>query len=380
MRVLLTGGAGFIGTHVLARLRAAGHDVVVLDSLRPDVHRGAAAGIAGLGARRRARRRRRSTARCRASTPSCHLAAKVGLGVDVQDLPDYADSNDLGTAVLLAAMARAGVGRLVLASSMVVYGEGLGRCAEHGAVPPGPRREADLAAGRFEPPCPVLRRAAGARRSSARTRRSTRATPTPRPSWRRSSSRRRWARATGGSVGRAALPQRLRPGPAARHPLRRGRRDLPVGAAARARRRRCYEDGGQRRDFVHVRDVAAATVRGRSSSTTAACGRTTSARARRARCGDMAAALAAAVGGPAPVVTGRYRLGDVRHITADSARCARELGWAPQVPFADGRGRARALTRLSAAARVTGSSTRNRQPSRCSRRRRCRRAPRRCRA
>ena len=67
-----------------------------------------------------------------------HLAAKVGLGVDVGDLPDYASSNDAGTAVLLAAMARAGVKRLTLASSMVVYGEGLGRCEEHGAVRPLP--------------------------------------------------------------------------------------------------------------------------------------------------------------------------------------------------------------------------------------------------
>lgn len=79
---------------------------------------------------------------------------KVGLGDGVADLPDYVARNDLGTAVLLSAMAAADVGRLVLASSMVVYGEGAYRCAEHGAVRPGPRTRADLDAGRFEPRCP----------------------------------------------------------------------------------------------------------------------------------------------------------------------------------------------------------------------------------
>src|SRR6185437_8799350 len=83
------------------------------------------------------------------------------LGVDLQDLPDFASSNDYGTAVLLAGMARAGVRRLTLASSMVVYGEGLGRCAEHGEIGPAPRREAELRAGRFEPPCPDCGRPLG---------------------------------------------------------------------------------------------------------------------------------------------------------------------------------------------------------------------------
>src|SRR5690349_21601829 len=76
------------------------------------------------------------------------------MGVDFSDAPDYIAANALGTAVLLAAMARAGIGRLVLASSMVVYGEGTYACPAHGAVRPAHRAEADLAAGRFEPTCP----------------------------------------------------------------------------------------------------------------------------------------------------------------------------------------------------------------------------------
>lgn len=89
-------------------------------------------------------------------TDVSHQAAKVGLGTDIGDIADYAADNDLGTAVLLRAMARRGfAGRLVLASSMVVYGEGRYRCRVHGPVRPGPRRAEDLAAGRFEPACPA---------------------------------------------------------------------------------------------------------------------------------------------------------------------------------------------------------------------------------
>src|SRR4051794_32309002 len=85
----------------------------------------------------------------------CHQAALVGAGVRVSDLPMYAAHNDLGTAALLSAMHVVGVDRLVLASSMVVYGEGRYACPDHGPQRPGPRRIEDLEAGRFDNGCPV---------------------------------------------------------------------------------------------------------------------------------------------------------------------------------------------------------------------------------
>ena len=85
----------------------------------------------------------------------CHQAAVVGHGVDATDLPEFAGHNDLGTAVLLAQMAAQQVGRLVLASSMVVYGEGRCTCPVHGVVGAPARATADLDAGSFEPLCPV---------------------------------------------------------------------------------------------------------------------------------------------------------------------------------------------------------------------------------
>ena len=163
MRVLLTGGAGFIGRHALTELVRRGHYVRVLDSLRPDVHAaGSAKSLDGAELVQADVRDTVAVDRALQGVEAVlHLAAKVGLGVDVGDMPDYASSNDAGTAELLAGMARAKVQHLTLASSMVVYGEGLGKCAEHGQVRPGPRLESELKAGNFEPPCPICRLSLG---------------------------------------------------------------------------------------------------------------------------------------------------------------------------------------------------------------------------
>jgi dTDP-L-rhamnose 4-epimerase len=156
MRILLTGGAGFIGTRVATRLAEAGHDVLRLDSL----HRPAAHGTPPAPPQDPAllvgdvRDADTVAAALRGVDAVVHHAAMVGMGLDLADLPEYAGCNDLGTAVLLAQMARARVGMLVLASSMVVYGEGAYDCPEHGAVRPEARDGSDLAAGRFEPRCP----------------------------------------------------------------------------------------------------------------------------------------------------------------------------------------------------------------------------------
>src|SRR5690349_7911057 len=155
MRVLVTGGCGFIGSHVVDGLVAAGHEVRVLDALLPAVHPSDEPPGVPQGVQLLVGDVRDAAAVGRALDGVdvvCHQAAMVGLGVDLRDMPDYAGINDLGTAVLLAGMAGAGIGRLVLASSMVVYGEGRYRCPEHGQVSPSARRRADLEAHRFEPP------------------------------------------------------------------------------------------------------------------------------------------------------------------------------------------------------------------------------------
>ena len=335
MRVLLTGGAGFIGRHLLAGLTALGHQVRVLDSLRPDVHHDQAPSLPAELIRADVRDPDAVDGALRGVEAVCHLAAKVGLGVDVQDLPDYASSNDVGTAVLLAGMARAGVGRLVLASSMVVYGEGLGRCPTHGPVRPGPRTEAALAAGGFEPPCPVC----GLALSPALV--GEDAAVDPRNAYAASKSAQEqlascWARLTGGQVAAMRYHNVYGPGMPRDTPYA-GVAAIFLSALRSGQAPRVFEDGGQRRDFVHVRDVAAASAAALAAPVAAGTLRAYNVGSGTPRTvGEMAGALSRAVGGPAPRVTGEYRLGDVRHITADSSRLGAELGWAPAVDFAEG--------------------------------------------
>ena len=346
MRVLVTGGAGFIGSHVAEALTSTGHEVRVLDALLPCVHPDGTPPFSGEPGveftRGDVRDAQAVDAALRGVSVVCHLAAMVGLSPDFSDAPLYAGCNDLGTAVLLAAMARAGVSRLVLASSMVVYGEGAYSCAEHGAAAtPPPRQAADLEAGWFEPRCercgeplsPELvpeEAPFGPRNVYADTKVA------------QEHLARSWARSTQGHA--VALRYHNVYGP--RMPS-----DTPYAgvasffrsALAAGRAPRVFEDGAQRRDFVHVRDVAGATVAAieaaggpgvpggpgtlRAYNVGSGTPRTV---------GQLASALAAACGGPGPVVTGEYRLGDVRHVTASSERIWQELSWRAAVPFAEG--------------------------------------------
>jgi len=102
---------------------------------------------------------------------------------------------------------------------------------------------------------------------------------------------------------------------------------------------RVFEDGRQRRDFVHVRDVASANLSAIEWTATQAPGSTRPFNVASGdvhTIGEFAHALSAASGGPSPIVTGEFRLGDVRHITASSQRLRSELGWRPSVGFEEG--------------------------------------------
>ena len=273
----------------------------------------------------------------------CHQAAMVGLGKDFADAPDYVSCNDLGTAVVLAEMAAARVRSLVLAGSMVVYGEGRYTCARHGVVRPGPRAVADLEAGRFEPRCThcgdELRPGLVGEEAPMDPRNVYATTKLAQEHLAAS-----WARATGGRAVALRYHNVYGPGMPRDTPYA-GVASLFRSALARGEAPRVFEDGGQRRDFVHVRDVAeanvlaleavvsdSAAVRGGGAGTLTAYN---AGSGDPHTVGDMAHALATAHGGPVPVVTGGYRLGDVRHITADSARLGADLGWKAQIGFAE---------------------------------------------
>jgi dTDP-L-rhamnose 4-epimerase len=315
MRVLLTGSAGFIGSHIA---EALDHEVIAADvRTGVDVRDEAALDrlLPGVDA-------------------VIHQAAKVGLGVDVADLPAYASVNAYGTATLLAAMARHGVDRLVMASSMVVYGEGAYDCPRHARVRPGPRRPEDLAEGLFDPRCPLCESVLSPSvieedapldpRNAYATTKLTQEHLAA-----------NWARETGGTA--VALRYHNVYGP-------RMPRDTPYAGVASiflsallaGRAPTVFEDGGQRRDFIHVRDVARANVLALGAGAAGALRAYNIASGTPHTVGDLAAALAAQTGGPEPVTTGDYRLGDVRHIVASPARAARELGFTAEISFEDG--------------------------------------------
>jgi dTDP-L-rhamnose 4-epimerase len=257
----------------------------------------------------------------------------VGLGVDISDTPDYVSSNDYGTAELLAAMARANVKRITLASSMVVYGEGLGQCEMHGAVSPGPRIANDMAKGQFEPPCPIC----AAPLSFALVNENAKLDPRNVYASTKLAQElycANWARVVGGSVAAMRYHNVYGPGMPRDTPYA-GVSAIFLSSLRRGEAPQVFEDGGQRRDFVHVRDIAAATVVATEKHTTQVRAFNVGSGTPRT-VGQMASALSDALQGPPPIVTGKFRLADVRHITADSSRIRDELGWQPQIEFEAG--------------------------------------------
>jgi dTDP-L-rhamnose 4-epimerase len=315
--ILVTGGAGFIGSHIVEALTKEGLETRVLDArLGGDVTDAATVRRALHGV-----------------DAVCHQAAMVGLGQDMLDIADYSRNNDFGTAVLLRELAAVGfAGRLVLASSMVVYGEGRYHCESHGARRAAPRDPADLEAGLFEPRCPDCGEAL------APVPIDESAPLDPRSVYAATKVHQEhlcfcFAHETGVPV--TALRYHNVYGP-------RMPRDTPyagvaalfASALAAGRAPRVFEDGRQLRDFVHVRDVARANVLALTTRDPVP-GPLNVASGQPRSVGELAAALHGAAGrdAPPPVVTGEFRLGDVRHVFASVERAERVLGFRAREPF-----------------------------------------------
>ncbi len=216
---------------------------------------------------------------------------------------------------------------------MVVYGEGVGFCPEHGTVTPAPRMEASLIAGQFEPPCPHCRQPLDTGlvpESAPIDPRNAYATSKAAQEFYTSN----WSRVTGGSATMLRYHNVYGPGMPRDTPYA-GVASIFTSALRSGRPPRVFEDGQQRRDFVHVRDIASATVTACERHVEGVAAFNVGSGTPRT-VGQMAEALATTLNGPAPVVTGQYRLGDVRHITADSSRLRAELGWSPKIAFEDG--------------------------------------------
>jgi dTDP-L-rhamnose 4-epimerase len=342
MNVLVTGGAGFIGSHLVDALVARGHRVRVLDALEPQVH--------GPGRGRPAHlhrdaellvgdvRDRDTVGRALDDVEAVfHQAAAVGVGQSMYEIERYVSANSLGAAVLLEGLVerRAKLRRVVVASSMSLYGEGAYRGADGQLVFPGPRPPAQLAARRWNPVD-----GAGRPLAPAPTPESTPLHPTSVYAVTKRDHEELFL-AVGAAYGLPTIALRYFNTYGPRQALSNPYTGVIAIFASRLRNGRVplvFEDGGQTRDFVHVSDVVAANLLALERDApvggiyNVGTGRATSVL-------DVAHLLGRALGvEAAPELEGRFRAGDVRHCFADPTLAARDLGFEARVGLEQGVG------------------------------------------
>lgn len=345
-RILVTGGAGFIGSHLVDALVERGEEVRVLDALDPQVHGEGATEPSLIAGHVEAGRvefihgdvtdRRAVEAALDGVDVVFHQAAAVGVGQSMYRIVDYVRANTLGAAVLLEAMVgrRDRVRRAVVASSMSIYGEGRYRCPEDGVVAPAPRPEAQLEAGDYELHCPRCGRVVAPE-------------PTPESKPLRPTSvyavTKRDHEELFLSVGAAydiptvALRYFNVYGP--RQSLSNPYTGVAAIFASRLLNDRpplIFEDGRQSRDFVHVADIVRANLRALDADPEATGTAYNVGTGRSLNLLDMVDALRGQLGGPAPERVERFRQGDIRHCYADVTLARERLGFEAQVSFEDG--------------------------------------------
>lgn len=333
--VLITGGAGFIGCHVARALLARGYTVRVLDDLieqvhRPELPRNPILNEIELvvGDIRDSETVTRALHRV---DKVVHLAAEVGVGQSMYAIDRYVSVNDTGTAVLFQALIERPVARVVVASSMSIYGEGLYRSAS-GETTEAARRAAERRPGASWDPVDEAGQTL---------------VPVPTPEWKRPDIasvyaltkyvQERLTLTVAPAYGMEAVALRLfnvyGPGQALSNPYT-GVLAIFASRILNGERPLVFEDGAQRRDFVHVLDVADAFVR--ALETPEAAGRVLNIGSGQDRSVvDVATDLARAMGRPSilPEVIGKGRLGDIRHCFADISLARQVLGFEPQRDF-----------------------------------------------
>ncbi|HTI88699.1 MAG TPA: NAD-dependent epimerase/dehydratase family protein [Alphaproteobacteria bacterium] len=336
--VLVTGGAGFIGSHVTDLLLASGYRVRVLDNLSPQVHgdrstpeylnRDAEFMFGDV-------RDAEAVARALDGVDAVvHLAAAVGVGQSMYEIVSYTETNELGTAVLLQALARRPVERLIVASSMSIYGEGLAKRQNGEIVVPEGR------------PVEQLKRGIWELQDSGNASLIPLATPETKPPALSSIyalqkyNQERMCLIVGKAYGMATVALRFFNVFGPRQALSNPYTGVLAIFAARLLNGRAplvFEDGRQRRDFVHVTDIARAcllaleTERGVGNVYNVGSGQSRSILSVGEDLADVMNLKRIA-----PEVTGKYRAGDIRHCFADISKSRAELGFAPEVDFREG--------------------------------------------
>jgi dTDP-L-rhamnose 4-epimerase len=339
-RVLITGGAGFIGSHLARRLLGQGYDVRVLDNLTPQVHDGGRRpGSLDPDAEFVAGDLRDGGAVARALEGAdvvVHLGARVGVGQSMYEIAEYTSVNAHGTATLLQNMLDGSVRKLLVASSMSIYGEGLYRDGDGEVAENAQRTRAQLEAGRWEP----LSAAGGD------------LVPVPTPEWKQPALHSVYALGKfdqeqmclmfGAAYRIPTVALRFfnvyGPDQALSNPYT-GVLAIFAGRLLNDRAPLIFEDGDQRRDFVSVHDVvhacSLAIERPGADGRALNIGSGTSVSVR-----EVAGRLAAVLDKEhiEPELMGKYRVGDVRHCFADISLAAEALAFTPEVELDDGLG------------------------------------------
>jgi dTDP-L-rhamnose 4-epimerase len=341
MRVLVTGGAGFIGSHTVDALLLAGHQVRVLDSLEPQIHGGRDTPPTYLspeaefvrGDVRDADLLRRAL---RGVSAVVHLAAAVGVAQSMYEIRRYVEANCVGTAMLLEAILhkRTSVDRLLVASSMSLYGEGEYACQTCGPAYPELRHGDRLAQRGWEQVCPTC--------ASVLAPRPTRESKPLRPSSPYAITKRdqeELCLSVGGAYGLPTMALRYFNVYGPRQALSNPYTGLAAIFASRILNGRSpviFEDGLQTRDFVHVSDLARANVRALTAPSAAyqslniGTGQPTTVR-------RVAEALIHLLGADVALdLPGKCRAGDIRHCYADVTRAKHLLGFQAEVTLEKG--------------------------------------------
>ena len=335
--ILITGGAGFIGRHVAHAALRRGHRVRVLDSLIEQVHgtRGRPDGLPeGVGFQVGDVRDAEAVAKAlRGVDKVVHLAAEVGVGQSMYAVDRYVGVNDLGTATLFQCLIDQPVKRVVVASSMSIYGEGLYKDrdgASHEDVLRGPRGPD----GGWDPLDAAGRPL----------------TPAPTPEWKRPTLasvyaitkyvQERLTLTLAPAYGMEGVALRLwnayGPGQALSNPYT-GVLAIFASRIHNGKPPVIFEDGAQMRDFVHVEDVAQAFMLALDHPKAAGGVYNIGSGAFRS-VSEVATLLADAMGRPdlRPEIAGKARAGDIRHCIPDIGKARTELGFEPACDFRTG--------------------------------------------
>jgi dTDP-L-rhamnose 4-epimerase len=342
MNVLVTGGAGFIGTHMVRRLLREGCSVAVVDNFSPQVHAGRDELPGDLASHVELFKGdvtdRDLLSRALVKRDAVvHLAAETGTGQSMYEVCRYQHVNIGGTAAIVDCLvnnAICRVGKVVVASSRAIYGEGKYRCAEHGSVYPGMRLLKDLRAGRYDPPCPVCK----APCSPEATTEDSRIRPLSFYGLTKQVQEEMilmFAAARGLSAYALRYQNVYGPGQSLQNPYT-GVLAIFSNLARSNSTIQIFEDGEESRDFVFVEDVVEATWRflikegNAVESFNVGSGQATT-------LSHVANEIVRFFGSSAKIsITGAFRQGDVRHNFADLSKVRQAIGFAPRFTFHEG--------------------------------------------